>query len=448
MRFVSHFYTSLLIVSCAIVTLWLYFGSSIRSTSWNPRQSTKQSPRFVLPDFEYEHPHYGPISEQEEAALMATPGPGTWTIDYSEYKSFPLTAHQYRETVQKSYELQQKIGGNHMHMNFWKADASFQDIAHNEDPNICESSISYLLGDDVTGLARQLTGLFMSAGLAIATNRTFHIIEKDWAWGQWTDYFQEYKPNCHVPPDELVAYPQHTRHWVITENTWKTVYTHNFRNTYEDLSQKGVLRQKAIFQMVIDGIDLLLHLNNDVEGIYRSEQDGILKQIGSDFLSVQIRSGDSVPRIPSILRPIPAIESYEQQIGSTWSQIFPDIPNPTLAVISDDLDAIKSIRRSNSSFKAVQPFEKTQTDLFPRRSGSGGVFLDKVSEMSMEDRKKLAKKILVRLAIAKEGKAVICRSTSHACRLLASMMGWQRAILDQKWISLEVYSWRVPEFRE
>jgi len=75
--------------------------------------------------------------------------------------------------------------------------------------------------------------------------------------------------------------------------------------------------------------------------------------------------------------------------------------------------------------------------------------IDPPPEAAMAMRALVGRAYLMDLAVLSQGDAVVCAVSADACRILAVMMGWEKAIVENKWRNIDGgFSWRglvVPE---
>ncbi|VDB90220.1 unnamed protein product [Peniophora sp. CBMAI 1063] len=223
---------------------------------------------------------------------------GAELISYENHTVFPLTPGQYADHCTKLTGGFMKLGG------FWDPGP---DVAHPtaSDPNICESSITYML-DGTVGLIADLNLMAQVAGLAREFNRTFVVNDDYWNRGRWTDHFEDVQktqpgpqPGCQVPSKELVACPRSAKHWVITARTAKYHLGHSFHETFEDPYSHGLHRARPIYQRAQTSFSQTFIPNAENQRLIRfarSELASMLPQRlepNNSYVAVHIRRGRS-----------------------------------------------------------------------------------------------------------------------------------------------------------
>jgi hypothetical protein len=76
-------------------------------------------------------------------------------------------------------------------------------------------------------------------------------------------------------------------------------------------------------------------------------------------------------------------------------------------------------------------------------------FLDPPGEAALAMRQLVGRAYLMDLAVLGQSDAVVCAVSASACRLLAVMLGWDKAMLEEKWVNVDGgFAWRglvVPD---
>jgi hypothetical protein len=147
-------------------TLETVHTSDVASLSSMPQASSSPDPTVTAP-----------LSDTNDTSMLDVPVPPTNSnprphphdppariIDYSKYKSFPLTPHQYAEECWVQFK-------HHGHGAFWDLPHDgIADVAEHisdSDSKYCSTSVTYLLDGSSSGLVAELAVIAQVAQLAI-----------------------------------------------------------------------------------------------------------------------------------------------------------------------------------------------------------------------------------------------------------------------------------------
>ena len=270
-------------------------------------------------------------------------------------------------------------------------------------------------------------------------------------------------------------------------------FGHAFNDEWEDAKAMRVMRQKSIFSLARVGYEALFHLNQPDES-YVTERKEALRRDGKlaatpaeerISIGVHVRHGDRFPhefRVKKQYMPldryISAVDSLARSIYNSTTRRQQDNSTAstrratTTLVASDDV-AVYDSEQFHDVTKAQdrvrpEPLWSSGSDLsdFSAQHGnrSGGFFSDAFwaldvsssasasapngtqvrwsratpSAEALAVREGLARSYLLDMKFLGEATdGVVCAVSAVACRLLAVMMGWERAIERRQWMNID-----------
>ncbi|KAA6415497.1 MAG: hypothetical protein FRX48_00212 [Lasallia pustulata] len=166
--------------------------------------------------------------------------------------------------------------------------------------DVCRRSLTYVMEATDAGFGETLLGLWMSYGLAKKEGRAFFIDDTNWAYGNYTAYFQPAPtPTClPPPPTHRLPCPHHAQHLVVSTATTSWTFGRAFNERFQTAHRTGALRQKPIFALVRTGFEALFHLNPP-DATYvskrRDELHTLTHDAGGLIIGVHVRHGDRHP---------------------------------------------------------------------------------------------------------------------------------------------------------
>ncbi|EKM61568.1 uncharacterized protein PHACADRAFT_135336 [Phanerochaete carnosa HHB-10118-sp] len=439
------------------------------------------------------------------------PPPGL-ALSYENYTQFPLTGAQYR------HECDILMSGKFIHhSSYWDPPKEgILDVPHHDDvtdyhvpegglTKVCSRTITYQL-DGTVGLVADLALMAQAAALARERNRTFLVDDTYWNRGKWTDHFQHVRarqpgpePGCRAPPpEELVACPRFARHWVVSARTAKFHLGHPFSENYEDPYQRGIKRQKPMFEHALQSFRetirpnahnaQLIHSaraelasvlslpphdptarNDDMSPSQQRDAEPALQAHNPDpYIAVHIRRGDRhASTFPYRGHYVP-LEKFVEAARGAWTRLYGDdagesaaaFPAPPIAYVASDSHAtahefVSAFPASTAVFSLDSSTDPALRALAPQHE----YVQEEFNNMEAEDRVRLTRGMIVDLAMlsglwAWEDDVVpgatICTFSSNICRLSAVGLGWDRAFgfggdddppyindAEKRWIDLD-----------
>ncbi|KIM47673.1 hypothetical protein M413DRAFT_22300 [Hebeloma cylindrosporum] len=319
----------------------------------------------------------------------------------------------------------------------------------------------YMAPTEVTGISVQwvhwtlnmtpICQFVRAAALARERNRTFLVDDTYWNRGKWLDHFEDVRtrqpgpePDCKPPPpDEMVACPRTSRHWIITSRTAKFHFGHAFANHYEDPYAHQLNRLKPIFASSARSLESTVRPNAQNMGLLRltqAEFSSFLTEVNQgdkEYVGTHIRRGDRKSLSYSFLdRKIPTKE-YLDAVEKTWARLHKGMPSQIHPVVYLATDS------SNVHKEFSQVYEGRSFSLFdssdPRLSSlaSPAEYIQKeFNVLDLRERIAATRGMIVDLAMVGglwteekdlKPEAVICGLSSSVCRLAAVGMGWEKA---------------------
>ena len=361
---------------------------------------------------------------------------------------------------------------------------------------ICETSMTFVLDPIEAGLGKTLMMLWTAYGLARKEGRSFFIDDSRWAYGKYADIFQPPPaPGCRRPArHEMLPCPRQARHLVVSTTTAPGILGAPVGDpqTAETMS---ISTRKQMFQLARDGCLALFKLNKE-DGDYvdarvheltakklvprtQGDQNGMA-------VGMHIRRGDQHPLeyqyrfsyMPINVYTEAARRLQDDRYGGSLFGGGEDKAakeHSFLILASDDPTAYESeefadASRAQERIKLANKVETQETN--PDRhvmrkfvdetfGWEGGFFApmfwnlgvstsDATSTPSsapsadtMRLRSLLGRAYMMDLAVLAEASdVVVCTVSATGCRLLAVMMGWEKAMDKGHWVNIDgQYGW-------
>lgn len=357
----------------------------------------------------------------------------------------------------------------------------------------CKSSLTFVLESTDGGLGNSLMLLWMAYGLAQKEKRAFFIDDTRWAYGKYTEMFQPPPPADCVPPPrhEMLPCPRSARHLVVSEGTKRETFGPAFTAKYEDSRQNTIEQERPLFDLARAGYEALFHLNKD-DKTYVMERIEELKlktnqgtngdAANGTIVGVHVRHGDVRPveyLYNGAYIPLPVYKERIQQASiayhnRTVSDSTENVPEPLVVLASDDprvfdSDEFSGALRAQERIKlaAKEPVAREELDrsvmhLFKEEAvgWEGGFFRvmfwnlgrpaisSKQTQISLAPettklRSYIGRAYTMDLAVlGVSSDVVVCTISAMGCRLLAVMMGWEKAMVNEQWVNIDGdFSW-------
>ncbi|KAF7960611.1 hypothetical protein EAE96_000287 [Botrytis aclada] len=372
------------------------------------------------------------------------------------------------------------------------------------DSDICDKTLTFVLETSDAGLGKGLMMLWTAFGLAQKEGRHFFVDDSRWAYGKYTTFFKPPPtPKCRPPPrHEMLPCPHHARHLVVSAATATHILGGSFNDYFEDARKMEVYRQKPIFEMARLGYEALFHLSEDdnkyvdsraAEFSAKSKLHPSIQESGI-VIGIHVRHGDRRPYEFQYKDSYIPLTVYSDKahmlINEKFNHSLPNGGHDTLAkmasplvIASDDPDVydseeFKDVSRaqeqirlaSKNALDAAAPKPNTPG---PRKfvddtvGWEGGFYagmfwsLGKPSGTpktavetpdttlpptteALRLRELVGRAYLMDLAVlGKASDKIVCTVSATGCRLLAVMMGWEKAIDQGGFVNVDGnFNWR------
>lgn len=364
--------------------------------------------------------------------------------------------------------------------------------------DVCEKSMTFLMETADAGLGKTLMMLWMAYGLAQKEGRDFFVDDSRWAYGKYTNYFlPPPMPKCRPPPrHEMLPCPHHARHLVVSAATVQSTFGGAFNEEFEDPRKMEVYRQKPMFDLARAGYEALFTLAKD-DSLYVQNRISTMKKKtqmaegNGMILGIHVRHGDRRPyefQYRDAYIPLPNYSDKARSIlKSTYNHSGPNGGENLLAemhslmvVASDDPDVYESDEFSHA-WRAQDLIHLAAHTTRPKPDGpvaairkfvdesigwEGGFFAGMfwslgrpssvpVTAMETPDtnlpptaealrlRELVGRAYLMDLAVLGNSDQLVCTVSSMGCKLLAVMMGWEAAVVQESWVNIDGdFEWR------
>lgn len=322
------------------------------------------------------------------------------------------------------------------------------------------------------------------------------------AYGKYTNYFKPPTlPKCRPPPrHQMLPCPHHTRHLVVSAATAAYTFGGSFNDYYEDPKKMEVYRQKPIFSFARRGYEALFSLaKDDAEYVDKRIKEFQFNTIlappkteNGIVIGIHIRHGDRHPYEFQYKDSYVPLDRYSDEAREQLHQKFNNSSkdgtenmmaemHSVMVVASDDPDVYDSeefshaaraqdrIRlASKKTLKNAKPSSANPRKFVDETVGwEGGFFAGMFwslgrpanipvtaietpetnsppSQEALRLRELVGRAYLMDLAVlGRASDKVVCTVSSMGCRVLAVMMGWEKAIDTGGWINVDgQFEWR------
>lgn len=466
-------------------------------------------------------------------------GRSKWTVSIPPTARFPLSVSEYSDICAKCQEVAAHVRELHgssspsqqAQLGYYYEDPYFVDVSEAEkrgllpgvegkawtvtahaqegrllgedrdgpvDYETCRTSLTFVLESPDAGLGNTLMMLWMAYGLAKKERRSFFIDDSRWAYGKYTDIFEEPPTTgCSPPPrHEMVPCPHQARHLVVSAATARETFGNSFNAEYEKPRRNDVSRERPMYDLARAGFEALFHLNSEDEPYVTSRVKELrLKskvstgKVDGTVVGVHVRHGDLHPYeyqyngayIPLNIYVEKAREILEAKYNDSRSASGDDIAavkqHSFMVVASDDPMVYESEEFSSSARAQEQiklaskqkvhqeaPNKRVMHKFVDEAFGwEGGFFATmfwnlgrpshvadaapqttfEPSAETMRLRGLIGRAYVMDLAVLGQASdVVICTMSAMACRLLAVIMGWEKSMDERKWVNIDGhYQW-------
>jgi hypothetical protein len=299
----------------------------------------------------------------------------------------------------------------------------------------------------------------------------------------------------------MLPCPHHARHLIVSAATVPYTFGGAFNDFYEDPKKMNVFRQEPIFALARTGYEALFKLQ-DADAAYVQHRlvELASKTVMADdmgrglIIGMHVRHGDCRPyefqyKDSYIPLDIYLDEAREQLYkafetsGKNGTEDLMSEMKSLFIVASDDPDVYTSPEFSHTiraqeqirlASKSKTPPPKTgqgtrkfveesvgweggffagmfwslgKPSGLPATADKGGDTALPPSATAMRLRELIGRAYLMDLAVLGASDRVVCTVSSTGCRLLAVMMGWEKAIVKESWRNVDgKFTWRGVEW--
>ncbi|OTB02113.1 hypothetical protein M426DRAFT_62825 [Hypoxylon sp. CI-4A] len=364
------------------------------------------------------------------------------------------------------------------------------------DKSTCKTSLTFVLESTDAGLGPTMMMLWMAYGLAQKERRSFFIDDSSWAYGDYTAIFKAPPmPECNPPPrHEMLPCPRTARHLVVSAATATETFGKNFNDEYENLHRSNVDRERPMYDLARAGYEALFRLNDEdqpyVEQRVRDLRSAVRVVEGNHndgmIVGVHIRHGDLHPYefqyngayIPLNLylqRSREIVEEIHNFSSPLGGEDLVAKQHSFSIVASDDPDVyeteeFRGAARAQEQIKLASkqhiqdanPDKSVMHKFVDETFGwEGGFFASmfwnlgrstinnanaadevqttlKPSAETMRLRGLIGRAYVMDLAVlGRASDAVVCTMSAMGCRLLAVIMGWEKAMEEGRWVNID-----------
>jgi hypothetical protein len=294
----------------------------------------------------------------------------------------------------------------------------------------------------------------------------------------------------------MLPCPRHARHLVVSASTASYTFGGAFNEAFEDAHKMEVFRQKPVFDLARAGYEALFNLAPADASYVNKQIDDLHNQTLPSFdnsahrtgivVGIHVRHGDRRPyefQYKDSYVPLDRYSAKARSIINSTSfgeggQLLAE--RNIMVIASDDPEVYESeeFSRTARAQNQIQLASKSMLDSAkpsyenPRKfvdetvGWEGGFFAGMFwslgrpssvpatavelkdtnlppTEEALRLRELLGRAYLMDLAVLAGSDSVVCTVSSMGCKLLAVMMGWEQAIVNQNWVNIDGdFEWR------
>lgn len=357
---------------------------------------------------------------------------------------------------------------------------------------VCQSSMTFVLEGNDAGLGNTLMMLWTFYGMAKEAGRAFFIDDSRWAYGDYTNIFlSPPAADCRPPPrQQMLPCPPQARHLVVTTATAKDVFPALVAKHRRQTGNGNSLRD--YFHLARTGYQALFRLN-EKDHSYVEDRIRLLEKRATraparrPVIGYHVRRGDQHPLNFEYQSTYIPSEIFQETSDRLVAKYHPEIisrdggEQPVLTILASD-DPTVYHESTFSSATAAQarirlaseepdgaPSELANPeelhDFEARPFGWEGGFYAPVfwnlgqkthdyagssaaesaerprgapTDLTLGLRSLVGRAYMMELAVlAGASDHVVCTVSAMGCRLLAVMMGWDRAMDKEGWVNVD-----------
>lgn len=366
---------------------------------------------------------------------------------------------------------------------------------------VCKTSLTFVLESPEAGIGPTLMMLWMAYGLAQKEQRAFFIEDSRWAYGEYMDIFKAPPvPDCKPPPrHEMLPCPHNARHLVVSVATAPSTFGNSFNAEYEHHGVDTVDRERPVYDLARIGYEALFRLNDEDRSYVTSRIQELkgkarVSNAGNSdgtIIGVHVRHGDQHPfeyQYAATYMPLnlyaertrQVLEDFYNASGPGGGEDVLAKQHSFVVLASDDPDVYEADEFSGSlraqeriklasvaHIKEVNPdpttMHKYVEETFGWEGGFFGTMFWNLGRSSQNNgnagnaprtavgasaettrlRSLIGRAYMMDLAVLGQGSdLVVCTISAMGCRLMAVIMGWEKAMESGSWINIDGgYQW-------
>ncbi|RMZ91594.1 hypothetical protein DV736_g1156, partial [Chaetothyriales sp. CBS 134916] len=488
----------LLLRMCIIISAYYLIS---RTLSLDVGSSLKSIPYLTPSGKAYEI--VGDIDLPEYPTPFSFPdhkGRRRWTIFVPQHLDFPLYSADYADICSHAEEVAHHAGDRGArYQHLYEPDLHYMDVdqaqaagllpsqihiaeAH-EDQSlpVCEKSLTFVLDGTDAGLGSTLLALWLSYGLAQEENRAFFLDDSQFVYGRYDTYFKmPSKAACRAPlKTQRVPCPHQAKHLIVSAATYRWTFGSAFSSRHTE---------RNVFDMARNGYEALFKLRSDDDAYAQQRISDLRSPSPSLIVGIHLRRGDRHPfefAYSQGYLPPHMYKDAAEAFAATSSR-------SKIVIASDDPDIyLHGDLSSHIRAQELITLASKKTSSTGSLGWEGGFFKDQFwglglpaeahdqrkvgsplptrqkpevialkgstlpteplrdyrshpTEEARQLREFIGRAYLLELSVLGRSDRVVCAVSAYACRILAVMMGWERAMELEYWKNIDgKYGWRA-----
>ncbi|KAK5173400.1 uncharacterized protein LTR77_002081 [Saxophila tyrrhenica] len=250
--------------------------------------------------------------------MLALLGRAKWTNAIPSERAFPLHGDEYQQLCKQGDVLRERIARQSplVRAKEWRRkyslDHTYMDVDEAEltgalpasetasDEDVCDRSMTFVLGADDASFGKSILMLWLSYGLAKKEGRAFFIDDTNWAYGQYDAFFAPASaPACVQPPRHyIVPCPHSAKHLVVSSATLPWTFGDSFEREFTQFRKHGAERSRRIYDLLRRGYEDLFILKGE-DALYAASRLAKFKEDAhmhsGSVVGMHIRRGDLHP---------------------------------------------------------------------------------------------------------------------------------------------------------
>jgi len=299
----------------------------------------------------------------------------------------------------------------------------------------------------------------------------------------------------------MVPCPHNARHIVVSAATVQSTFGHSFTEEWEDPTKMRVQRQHKIFSLLRTGYEALFKLRTDDAKYVLNralELYGDVKSEGGISIGLHVRHGDKHPLEYQYQEDYIPLDRYtdaardiyidlienggrkskqsKKRSPDAGSALFTRHTTSKMILASDDPLVYESSEVGPNSVRAQDRIVLATRAALEAAQGKKNPWIDEITgweggfyrdvffslgqpvgnandmqkldnsnvpEQAMKLRELVGRAYLLDLAVLSKADTMVCTVSSTGCRLLAVMMGWEKAVVKGNWRNIDgSFDWK------